>query len=252
MSFFKQLFIDTYIKDGVHLNEIERIYKTLLPRAWLIHLCINATRIVYPILGIARWQTAYENSDDIETLDQEFSNKYESFIKTSIIILVVLGGVLDLLIICNMRLTKLIIFFELIMAIAKGFVPYDYGEVGYQLWVSYIALISLGFQCERRWSTICCIITQTFIVFIVLPKMYNDDIDAKFIGARIIDLLIVTVCIVLFNMMFTYVAIIRGKNNQLFDQNIKLLDKMHEGLIVVTEKDVEIKFANKPARHLLK
>ena len=43
--------------------------------------------------------------------------------------------------------------------------------------------------------------------------MYNDDIDAKFIGARIIDLLIVTVCIVLFNMMFTYVAIIRGKNN---------------------------------------
>ena len=50
----------------------------------------------------------------------------------------------------------------------------------------------------------------------------------------------------------TYIAIIRGKNNQLIEENLKLLDKMHEGLIVVTEKDLAIKFANKPARRLLK
>ena len=35
-------------------------------------------------------------------------------------------------------------------------------------------------------------------------------------------------------------------------ENMKLIDKMHEGIIVVSEKDHDIKFANKPAISLLK
>ena len=56
----------------------------------------------------------------------------------------------------------------------------------------------------------------------------------------------------LFSMAVTYIAVIRGKNNHLIEENLKLLDKMHEGLIVVTEDEHHIKFANSPARRLLK
>ena len=82
--------------------------------------------------------------------------------------------------------------------------------------------------------------------------MFDDEINIDFIGQRIIELLIITTVLCLFSMAVTYIAIIRGKNNQLIEENLKLLDKMHEGLIVVTEKDLAIKFANKPARRLLK
>ena len=82
--------------------------------------------------------------------------------------------------------------------------------------------------------------------------MFDDEININFIGQRIIELLIITTVLCLFSMAVTYIAIIRGKNNQLIEENLKLLDKMHEGLIVVTEKDLAIKFANKPARRLLK
>ena len=85
-----------------------------------------------------------------------------------------------------------------------------------------------------------------------MPNMFDDEININFIGQRIIELLIITTVLCLFSMAVTYIAIIRGKNNQLIEENLKLLDKMHEGLIVVTEKDLAIKFANKPARRLLK
>ena len=85
-----------------------------------------------------------------------------------------------------------------------------------------------------------------------MPNMFDDEINIDFIGQRIIELLIITTVLCLFSMAVTYIAIIRGKNNQLIEENLKLLDKMHEGLIVVTEKDLAIKFANKPARRLLK
>ena len=69
LRFLKQLFKDTYRKDGAYREERDRVMNSLYPKAWLIHLCINATRIVYPILGMAQWQKAYDTSDEIEKLD---------------------------------------------------------------------------------------------------------------------------------------------------------------------------------------
>lgn len=40
--------------------------------------------------------------------------------------------------------------------------------------------------------------------------------------------------------------------NKLILENLSLLDKMHEGLIVISEKERTIQFASKPAIFLLK
>ena len=37
----------------------------------------------------------------------------------------------------------------------------------------------------------------------------------------------------------------------IIDQNVKLLDGMHEGLLVVSKKDKDLLFCNKPAQKLL-
>ena len=38
-------------------------------------------------------------------------------------------------------------------------------------------------------------------------------------------------------MVVTYIAQIRGKMSQLLIENLNLLNKMHEGIILVSEKD---------------
>jgi len=52
-------------------------------------------------------------------------------------------------------------------------------------------------------------------------------------------------------MVVTYIAQIRGKMSQLLNENLNLLNKMHEGIVVVSEKDRSLQFASLPAVRLL-
>lgn len=53
------------------------------------------------------------------------------------------------------------------------------------------------------------------------------------------------------NIFVTYIARIKGKMSLLIIENLKLLDMMHEGLIVVSEKDRKLQFLSRPASQLL-
>ena len=53
-------------------------------------------------------------------------------------------------------------------------------------------------------------------------------------------------------MVITYIGQIRNKMSRLLKENLKLLDKMHEGLIVVSESGKSLKFASRPAIALIK
>jgi len=53
-------------------------------------------------------------------------------------------------------------------------------------------------------------------------------------------------------MVITHIAEIRYKLGKLLAENLKLLDGMHEGLIVISEKDYSLKFASRPAIAVLK
>ena len=53
-------------------------------------------------------------------------------------------------------------------------------------------------------------------------------------------------------MTISYIVRIRGKLGQLVIENLNLLNKMHEGLILIDETDMNLKFASMPAINLLK
>lgn len=53
-------------------------------------------------------------------------------------------------------------------------------------------------------------------------------------------------------LLLVYIAQIRAQLVRLLNENQKLLNKMNEGLIVVSEKDLSLKFASKPAISVLK
>ena len=57
---------------------------------------------------------------------------------------------------------------------------------------------------------------------------------------------------VLAAILFLYITELHSKMHQLIDQNIKLLNGMHEGLLILSKEDKSVLFINKPAEKLLK
>ena len=54
------------------------------------------------------------------------------------------------------------------------------------------------------------------------------------------------------SIVLSYIAQIRGRLAYIVRENINLLNKMHEGLIVLSESDSSLKFASRPAVQFLK
>ena len=71
-----------------------------------------------------------------------------------------------------------------------------------------------------------------------------------YVGEKLLNTITVFVICMILSMLVRYIAQIRGKLNKLIIENTNLLDQMHEGLIVISEKERNLRFASKPAMHL--
>ena len=71
------------------------------------------------------------------------------------------------------------------------------------------------------------------------------------ISGKIMDILICFLLMNVLNICLMYIVQIRSKLSQLIYENLNLLDKMHEGLIVLSRSDIELKLASRPAVRLI-
>ena len=100
------------------------------------------------------------------------------------------------------------------------------------------------------------IITATIVYLLTQlwqgPVLFNEEFNFFGVLSKLFNVASLLLFITLLGMLVTYIAQIKGKMNQLMIENLNLLDKMHEGLIVVSEKERNLKFASNPAVRLLK
>lgn len=107
---------------------MENIQYSLYNKSWLIHIVMTFSRVVYPVLGIAHWQKAYNSRREYDNLNHEFIDKSEAVIKTIIIALIPVGVILDLLIWRYRHLANWVIYYEFVQILLQGFVPFQYGD----------------------------------------------------------------------------------------------------------------------------
>ena len=94
------------------------------------------SRVVYPLLGIAYWQKAYEDkhelahkaTSDFDRINQEFVSATETYVKIAIYALIVLGVLLDIVVWKQRRFASWLLYYECVSFIVQGFVPFDYGN----------------------------------------------------------------------------------------------------------------------------
>ena len=107
------------------MREIELSLDT---KTWLVSIVLNLSRILYPIFGVAHWQTAYKNRHKNERLDQERVDLLEPYVKGAVIGMVALGVLLDILVWKKRNFARVLIYYELASNMLQTLVPFDYGD----------------------------------------------------------------------------------------------------------------------------
>ena len=65
------IFYDTFRKSSYE-REKENLESSLVTKAWITHIIMMVSRIVYPLLGVAYWQKAYRHYEKNENIEKGF------------------------------------------------------------------------------------------------------------------------------------------------------------------------------------
>lgn len=185
-------------------------------------------------------------------LNLEFVQTSELTIKAVIIGFIVLGVLLNIIACMYRKYAKYIIYYELLMALAQGFIPLNYGDVANITFFFFIIYNFLLYSCNMGPNIVASVIALPILIIFENPFVFSVEITLNKLMAKVFTCLFCFVSCTLLGMVLTYIAQINGKIIKLVAENQNLLDRMHEGLIVISQKDKSLKFASKPAVALLK
>lgn len=179
----------------------------------------------------------------------------EPYVKTIIIALIPIGLLLDILAYRWRKFANVIAYYEMLSMLVQGFVPFNYGNfdilvVAQQHFLSYWITVTWPGQGAIGYT-----VTEIVFFYVVIPLMYNIEGGTWTMGRQLAVLQMVVISFIFlstFSMVITYIARIQGKMNFVIIENIHLLNRMHEGLVVVEQEDLDLKFATIPAVSLLK
>ena len=169
-----------------------------------------------------------------------------------LILFTFLGLVLDIIALRYREKARWIIYFEIIYMIIQSFVPYNFGSVARSLQFFTIFLVYVGYSVDLKINSIFIIVLFFTLRVFNYPFMYNLERTPAYISTCVWECLILFFMCTNFSMNFTYLANLKVKISNLLEENLKLLNSMHEGLIVISKDDRTLKFANKSAVHYLK
>ena len=211
---------------------------------------LTVTRVVYPALGIAMWQRGYENIN--EKVDVIYAENLKLPVTIVAIALIFVGVLLDVLVWRKRKFARYLIYYELLSAIVQGLIPLNFGDFESLTAVMIITNTFFYVGCDPRSNIILCTVTQLFIEFVLFPKMYQQEWAASMIIRKLLYTVITFLFLVCVGVLVVHITQIKTKLARLLRENLNLFDKMHEGLIVLDQKDKSVKFASVPAVHHLK
>ena len=134
-----------------------------------------------------------------------------------------------------------------------SFVPYPQQCSDYLQWLIYCSGAFAIFSCSPGKDAILLSVCYLSTQLLITPKLYdNKELDFTSVCYTMSISILMFVALSALAMLLTYISKIRYKLNRLMVDNLKLLDQMHEGLIVLTQRDRVLQFASKPAINLLK
>ena len=229
---------ETFRSDGKYNNELKEVQLSLCTKTWLIHIYVNIGRVIYPIFDNSFWQNGYRDYKENETINQEFIEESEDVIKFLIIVFIVLGLLLDVVCWRYRHLSSSIFYFELISLTVQSFIPWDFGDFR-----AAITLITIGgtwimYANGSRGNIVASVFCTLFQTLFCHQMILKEEFAFGIVSGAILNAITIFIIGTILAMCITYIAFLKGRIVQLMVENLNLLDKMHEGLVVVRKEDL--------------
>lgn len=153
------------------------------------------------------------------------------------IVVIILGVLLDLLSWKYRKFARYIIYYEMIYGMLFSFVPVNLGDLSNPFYVLNIGVSFVLYACQVDVDIVSCTIALTIQLMIQKPLVFNQEFTLGFALGQLFHSVFALFFLMFSGMLVTYIAQIRGKLDKLIAENFNLFDRMHEGLIIISQID---------------
>ena len=120
-------------------------------------------------------------------------------------------------------------------------------DYSFQFYCAMFFALYTGERTQIMITTLASIANKV----IVETLLFKEEITASYIFARLMTTFFLLVFLMALAMMIKYMEILQMRLQELNIGNTKLLDGMHEGLLILSQSTNQVLFSNKPSQKLL-
>ena len=257
---FKNLFKKTLCGKRIRSKRDQQLLWSLQTRALFINMFFSFMRISQMVLSDGAWFAEQHHcsekfeKDCLGDYNHAIMDPIEPYARYALKMIVIVTALLNIACIKWRGIANCFIYLECLTRIVATLIPnyanYEYTLIG---WAMLFAFFFFCFYCDHGMQIICTTLTIAFHIFYDMAA-YNRVISASTIVlsvAIVFGFLITqTIC----GMVIVHVSQVHEKLHYTNEENMKLLNGMHEGVLILKQAPDEPMtaiFCNRPAQKLI-
>ena len=212
-SFMRQgfdLMKETVSPSGPVKTQMNKLEEVLQTRAMICHCVFTATRVLYPLLGIAYWQKGRENLEQLPKVNIDFLGAHLDSLQAVMIAWIAVGVLIDALSFAWWPITKAIFYYECTGLILNSFFPLDMGDFGELIMYAIMLIITIATYVQLRLCLLAIIATAATISFGVYPIVYSQELTQALVMYKLFTLVAILANTLVFMACITYVTSIKA------------------------------------------
>ena len=116
--------------------------------------------------------------------------------------------------------------------------------------LAFLFIFSAYFICSGM-QVICTAATFAICLFVIKPSIYLDSFNSVTVAVDAFTLLVFVVVQLVLGLSIVHILQLDTHQRSANTEDFKLLDNMHEGLIILSKEDGDIMVCNKQAQTLV-
>lgn len=112
--------------------------------------------------------------------------------------------------------------------------------------------VFVAFGCDVGYDVIIATITATINSMFVYPLVYNQELDLTLVAHKLSNIVATLIMSSVVMLFLTYVVHIKAQVEELIEENLGLLNNMHEGLVLVDKENPKFNICTSPAFSIFK
>lgn len=130
-----------------------KMQRFMLNKTWFVSIIVSCSRVYFPLIGIAYWQTAYDKSTDREAINHDFVDASKDYVQICMIALISINVLLNIVIYWYRDMAKYVLLVEGLIDVFYALVPVDYGDFKNLFILLKCVFMYTNTACNCTWHT---------------------------------------------------------------------------------------------------